>query len=50
MKASSHENHRQDFQFFPPKLAELQERELAAWKVCESDDLFHYLVINFAPL
>lgn len=25
---------RQDFQFFPPKLAELQERELAVYKVC----------------
>ncbi len=24
--------HRQDFQFFPPKLAELQERELAVYK------------------
>lgn len=24
---------RNDFQFFPPKLAELQERELAAFKV-----------------
>jgi hypothetical protein len=26
--------YRQDFQFFPPKLAELQERELAVYKVC----------------
>lgn len=24
--------HRQDFQFFPPRLAELQDRELAAHK------------------
>jgi len=24
---------RQDFQFFPPKLTELQERELAVYKV-----------------
>jgi hypothetical protein len=28
-----------DFQFFPPKLAELQERELAAFKVCISTEV-----------
>lgn len=26
--------YRQDFQFFPPELAALQERELAVYKVC----------------
>ena len=35
---------RQDFQFFPPKLAELQERELAVYKVCRHRSWYYNLL------